>query len=127
MGMIWSYAGPIAGKQCVQINEPADPHTWQDNYLCFDQNYAIQWSYAGPIPNKKCTLVNEPSDSAGWDDNYICAPSYANYEFAWSHAGPIPNSCCVQMLEPSDPAANTWTDNFICLKKSAPICGMFVR
>jgi hypothetical protein len=30
----WSSSGPIQGKSCIQIIEPSDPHTWQDNYLC---------------------------------------------------------------------------------------------
>jgi serine protease len=31
----WSEAGPIANKTCLQWNEPADPHAWTDNYLCW--------------------------------------------------------------------------------------------
>jgi len=31
---VWSSAGPINGKQCIQWIEGSDPHTWNDNYLC---------------------------------------------------------------------------------------------
>ena len=30
----WSSGGPIGGMSCLQIVESADPHTWNDNYLC---------------------------------------------------------------------------------------------
>src|SRR5438034_2620159 len=32
----WSSSGPVAGKACTQILEPADPDTWNDNYFCAD-------------------------------------------------------------------------------------------
>jgi hypothetical protein len=35
LNLAWSSAGPIAGRQCTQIYEDADPHTWNDNYLCY--------------------------------------------------------------------------------------------
>jgi hypothetical protein len=35
----WSVAGPLEGKQCLRWWEPSDPHTWSDNYLCFDQRF----------------------------------------------------------------------------------------
>jgi len=33
-----SYAsnGPIPGQRCTALVEPADPHSWADNYLCYD-------------------------------------------------------------------------------------------
>ena len=33
-GLAWSFAGPIAGRSCIQIEEPSDPDTWWDHYLC---------------------------------------------------------------------------------------------
>jgi serine protease len=33
--LLWSSAGPISGKVCVQWFENEDPHTWNDNYLCY--------------------------------------------------------------------------------------------
>lgn len=39
IGLRWSNAGPIAGMQCLKINEPSEPteYTWEDNYLCLPQ------------------------------------------------------------------------------------------
>ncbi|MFP2931647.1 hypothetical protein ACLESO_41970 [Pyxidicoccus sp. 3LG] len=34
-GFSWSDSGPIAGRHCVKWSEGADPHTWNDNYLCY--------------------------------------------------------------------------------------------
>ncbi|MGH9915480.1 MAG: hypothetical protein ACRD63_09370 [Pyrinomonadaceae bacterium] len=34
-GYQWSFAGPIPGKQCLQISEPSDPNAWHDNYICW--------------------------------------------------------------------------------------------
>ena len=31
----WSFAGPLAGRTCVQWFETSDPDTWGDNYLCW--------------------------------------------------------------------------------------------
>ncbi|MFP2908285.1 S8 family peptidase, partial [Pyxidicoccus sp. 3LFB2] len=31
----WSSSGPLPGRQCLQVFEDADPHTWNDNYLCY--------------------------------------------------------------------------------------------
>lgn len=33
-GFAWSCSRPLPGLVCTQIVEPADPHTWGDNYLC---------------------------------------------------------------------------------------------
>ncbi len=33
-GFGWSCYRPIPGMECTQIVEPADSHTWGDNYLC---------------------------------------------------------------------------------------------
>jgi hypothetical protein len=32
----FSESGPIPGKACLQLYEPNDPHTWGDNYLCWN-------------------------------------------------------------------------------------------
>lgn len=41
----WSGMGAIEGMDCVQIYEPNDPHTWDDNYLCWTKGKitGIQW------------------------------------------------------------------------------------
>ncbi|XP_037029602.1 uncharacterized protein LOC119069615 [Bradysia coprophila] len=111
--MQWSSNGPIAGKHCVQIIEVADPHTWDDNYLCFKRDYGVRWSSNNPIPGMKCTKIIEAADPHTWDDNYLCVPTTSTFDFSWSSAGAIPNSCCIRMNESADP--HTWDDNYLCL------------
>ena len=74
-GMKWSMAGPISGKRCTRILEKSDPHTWDDNYLCVDNNSYLRflWSSAGPIKDHSCIQWAENSDRDGtWHDNYLC-------------------------------------------------------
>jgi hypothetical protein len=108
--IFWSSAGSIPGRHCIQVIEPADPHTWNDNYLCTDIDYGFKWSYAGTIPGMSCLSMNESADPHTWGDNYLCAP--LDYGYIWSTAGPVPNMTCVQIHETADP--DTWTDNYIC-------------
>jgi hypothetical protein len=108
--LYWSSAGPIAGKHCISVNEPSDPHTWNDNYLCTDRDYGFKWSYVGLNPGMYNIRINEPSDPHMWYDNYLGTPIYYGYE--WSYGGPIANKQCVQIAENSDP--HTWNDNYIC-------------
>jgi hypothetical protein len=109
--MHFSSAGPIAGYACTQILEPADPHTWNDNYLCSTGN-ALQWSYAGAITDMRCTKIYEGADPYGWDDNYLCVPETSSLFLQWSDAGPIAGKTCVNWNEVSDPHA--WFDNYLC-------------
>jgi hypothetical protein len=108
--LAWNSAGPIAGMTCTQINEPADPDTWNDNYLCSDQDLGLRWSYAGPISGMVCTHIHEGSDPHGWNDNYLCAPR--DLGLRYSSAGPIAGMTCTQLSEGSDP--DTWQDNYLC-------------
>ncbi len=109
---VWfSYAGPMSGKSCVRINEPADPHTWNDNYLCSDANLGLKWSYSGPLSGMTCVQINEPADPHAWQDNYLC--SAGNLGLRWSYAGQIPGMRCILVNEPSDPYG--WTDNYLCM------------
>ena len=113
----WSYAGPIAGKHCVQINEPStgndgSTHTWGDNFLCSNQNHGIRWSYAGPIAGMRCTQLHESASPHRWGDNYLCVPSSSQLRFAWSSAGPISGKQCIKVNEPADP--HKWDDNYLC-------------
>lgn len=108
----WSYAGKINGKHCVQINEPSDPHTWGDNYLCTEKNLGIRWSFAGQISGMRCTQIHETSDPHTWGDNYLCVPTTSELHFAWSSAGAIAGQNCIKINEPADP--HTWDDNFLC-------------
>ncbi|MCU0664630.1 MAG: hypothetical protein MUC50_20190, partial [Myxococcota bacterium] len=50
----WSHRKPIHGMHCVQINEPADPHTWDDNFLCAKKDFHLKWSHSGPIAGMHC-------------------------------------------------------------------------
>jgi hypothetical protein len=107
-----SSAGPIGGKFCIQINEPADPDTWNDNYLCMDRDVGLRWSYAGPIGGMTCISMNETAEppSHTWADNYLCSPR--DFGLVWSTAGAVPGLRCVQIAEPADP--DTWMDNYLC-------------
>lgn len=73
-GLRWSFAGPIAGMVCTNIDEPAAPaeHTWADNYLCAPRDYRLVWSSAGAHPGHACTRIFEPDDPFTWNDNYLC-------------------------------------------------------
>ncbi len=107
----WSFSGPDSTQPfCWAISEDADPHTWNDNFLCADKDLKLRWSPAGPIEGLYCTKVDEPSDPHTWSDNYLC--SELDLKLQWSYAGPIPGLKCLLVNEPSDPDA--WTDNFLC-------------
>lgn len=111
---VWSSAGAVANRVCTQITEPADPHTWGDNFFCADSNYGIAWSSNGPIANMRCTQIIESADPHSWNDNYMCIPNTSSIYFSWSSAGPINSQACIQWLEASDP--DTWKDNFLCYR-----------
>ena len=55
------------------INEPNDPHTWTDNYLCVDQSFPAEfyWSYSGQRSDLNSVSFNEPADPESWTDNYL--------------------------------------------------------
>lgn len=44
----WSSAGPITRMTCLAWYEPSDPHTWEDNFLCWRHTPALP--DAGPPP-----------------------------------------------------------------------------
>ena len=110
----WSSAGEIAGKVCVQWYEPADIQgTWDDNYLCSDQDWGIQFNEDGPISGMTCTQILETADPNTWDDNYLCVPNDSPLVFTWSSNGANCNGDgIIQILETADP--HTWDDNFLC-------------
>jgi len=72
--MRWSSAGAIAGMRCTKINEPSDPATWNDNYLCvpISSNLRFIWSYGGAIKDHSCIQWIEAADPHAWADNYLC-------------------------------------------------------
>lgn len=113
-GLMWSYAGPIAGMHCVQWREPSDPHKWDDNYLCTERDFGFQWSFRGPVLGRglKCIQVNEKSDPHDWHDNYFCWPRDLAVSFRFSSTGRVPGMRCIAIVEPSDP--HTWRDNYLC-------------
>lgn len=112
MNLLWSNSGPLPGKSCVHMHEPADPHAWADNYLCGDVDHGIRWSSAGQIAGMRCTLVDEPADPHTWNDNYLCVPPSSSLQLQWSYAGPVANKTCVHLHEEADP--HTWMDNYLC-------------
>ena len=118
-GLMWSYAGPLAGMHCVQWKEPSDPHKWDDNFLCTERDFGFQWSFRGPILGRglKCIQVREKSDPNDWHDNYFCWPRDLAVTFRFSASGRVPGMRCVAIVEPSDP--NTWRDNYLCHERKA--------
>lgn len=110
-GWYWSSAGAIPGKVCVQMTEPGDPHTWNDNYICSDSSHGLAWSYLGPIPGMRCTRIVESSDPDGWHDNYLCVPPTSSLNLGWGSSGPGYGRSCLKISEPSDP--HTWDDNYL--------------
>ena len=107
-----SRSGRKSGWDCIQILEPSDGHTWDDNYFCSRTPIGMRWSYAGPIGGMKCTQILEPSDPDTWNDNYLCLPKESPLDIEWSYAGPVSGKQCVQWLETADP--HTWQDNYLC-------------
>jgi hypothetical protein len=106
-----------ADQACVNLNEPADPDTWNDNFLCSATDYGFRWSYAGPIDGMDCTGVNEAAEplAAAWSDNYFCAPKQSPWIVSYSSAGPIDGKTCVHLNETLD-LANSWSDNYLCFE-----------
>ncbi|MDP2271417.1 MAG: M15 family metallopeptidase [Archangium sp.] len=119
----YSSAGPIAGKSCVHWNEPGDPHSWGDNYVCSTAVYEFSaggftFTQNGPRTGKTCVNVNEPSDPDTWSDNYFC--SATDLGMQWSYAGPIAGMDCTNVAESAESQAAAWADNFLCLPAGQP-------
>jgi hypothetical protein len=113
LDMQWSNAGRISGMHCNAWNEAADPHTWNDNFLCTPEDDGFQFSWAGMRSGMDCISINEPSDPHTWNDNYFCVPPDSVYEFSWHTAGPDADAQdCVQVHEAADPYS--WDNNFLC-------------
>jgi hypothetical protein len=111
----FSTSGTVADMNCTQINEPTDPHSWSDNYLCSERNLGIKWSSSGPISGMTCINVTEGADPASWGDNYLCTPE--NWGLSWSSTGIPAGKECVSFNEPSDPY--WWNDNYLCWDPNA--------
>lgn len=126
----WSCSGEIPGFECIHVEEPADPHTWDDNFLCVSPAATgIRWSYAGPIGNPndacnpwECIAISEPNDPDTWEDNYLCfascpcggpcLKSTLQGRVYWSSDGANYEENCIKWDEPADP--NGWDNNFLC-------------
>jgi len=103
--------------------EPADPYTWNDNYLCVPQSSSLRfkWSWQGSNGCSKCIQWLEGSDPHTWSDNYLCDdscklkdlpnPVFPN-DFKWSSAGVPVGYNCERIVEGSDP--HSWHDNYFC-------------
>ena len=113
----FSCNGPLEGQTCVSLNEPADPDTWTDNFICTAAPEGLVFSASGEVEGMECVALTEPSDSqsAAWDDNFVCLPPDAPFELAWSFAGALDGWSCVKFDEPSE--ERTWRDNFLCERK----------
>jgi hypothetical protein len=111
----FSCDGPNAGAHCVSVDEPGDPDTWVDNYLCSATDLGFVWSASGPVDGMRCVNVYEAAEDPPdvWADDYACLPSDSPYALAWSSAGPIAGASCVHWNEPAD-AGGTWNDNYLC-------------
>ena len=103
--------------RCVQISEPADKHTWHDNFFCSSgdkKDPGMKWSSAGQINGMKCIQIKEPADRDTWHDNFLCLPNDSPLKLRWSSAGRISGKACIKWSEPADP--HTWNDNYLCGK-----------
>jgi hypothetical protein len=102
----------------VNVNEPSDPDTWNDNFFCSPTDLGMRWSYAGPIEGMRCTNVAESAEplASMWADNYLCVPETSFVRFHWSSAGPIAGLACVRWFEHSEANA-TWLDNWMCVER----------
>ncbi|MGV3622932.1 MAG: M15 family metallopeptidase [Archangium sp.] len=113
-GFTFSCDGSQSGLACVNVDEPSDPNTWNDNFFCSARDFGMRWSYAGPIAGWDCANVHESSEAnpAIWADNFLCTPPQSPWTFSWSSAGPIAGKNCVHWNETADP--NSWHDNYLC-------------
>ena len=96
-------------KDCIQVNEPRDPHSWSNNYLCRRTKrirIGLQWSNKGPIKNMSCVQTKAPSMEGKytWDDNHFCWPTESIYKFTWMTEKPDRSTAhkCLKIYEPRD-------------------------
>lgn len=121
--LAWSSAGPLEGQSCVHWNEPDDPDTWDDNYLCVRPRTTFSaggfsFSASGPLEGKTCVSVDDRADTNTWNDNYFC--SDVDVGLRWSEQGSIDGMTCTNIHEESEHVAWAWADNFLCLPNGSP-------
>ncbi|WLE97291.1 MAG: hypothetical protein QTN59_00355 [Candidatus Electrothrix communis] len=112
---IWSPNGVVPGMTCTQWKEPADPHSWGDNFLCTTRSEDIRWSADGPIAGMRCTQIYESQDPH-FQNNYLCVPNESELNFVWSESGNMSDMYCVRTDEPKD--KHSWDDNYLCWSDS---------
>src|SRR5262245_21587155 len=115
---------PIPGMHCISVNEPSDPDTWVDNYLCSSANIGMRFFSAGRPSGMNCIQVNEPSEPAGhgWGDNWLCVPQGTTIDWVWKFDGQKSGYTCEKWSEPSD--HDSWHDNYLCYR--GPVTGPLV-
>ena len=113
----FSCDGPNEGLSCTNVDEPGDPTTWEDNFVCTSEDHGLRWSYRGPIEGMECVGVHESSSPSAdvWADNFLCSPPQAAIRMEWSSAGPISGRWCLHWNEPQA-QAQSWADNFLCVR-----------
>jgi hypothetical protein len=113
--LMWSMDGRLKrGAFCLSVNEPDDPDTWADNYLCSTEDFGFKWSSAGPIAGMRCLQITAPEEPAehGWDNNYLCVPESSPLELRWSTQGNLMEMPCLDFEELADP--HGWDNNSLC-------------
>ncbi len=78
LGMKWSASGPLAGMDCTNVAEGAEPlaDAWKDDYLCTPKGapWRFTWSSAGQLAGKTCVRWFDHAEaSPTWLDNWMCA------------------------------------------------------
>ncbi|NTX64675.1 hypothetical protein HUA74_28900 [Myxococcus sp. CA051A] len=116
----FSSAGPLQGPdwRCTRLLETEDPHTWDDNYLCYREvPLGFQFSSAGPIQGKACTAITETTDVAGtWNDNFLCAER--DVGLRWSETGAISGMRCTRIRMSGETG---WDDNYLCVPPTSAL------
>ena len=103
---------------CTSLRETADPHSWNNNYLCASEALGIRFKTAGKLEGMDCVNLNEEADREGtWFDNYLCLPKSSEFRFVWSSEGIIDGKECLSMHEEKEPYINSWWDNFLCVEE----------
>ena len=119
-GFTFSCDGVEPDQTCVSVNEPDDPDSWSDNYLCAATDVGLVFSTPGPVDGMRCANLHESADAHAdsWDDNYFC--SAADIGMLWSHVGALVGMNCTAVTASDDTETDTWTDNYLCLPTDAP-------
>ncbi|KAK3734984.1 hypothetical protein QZH41_004397 [Actinostola sp. cb2023] len=116
-------------KDCIRVNEPEDPYSWDNNYLCRRTGRTIiglEWSNKGPIDGMSCIKAEAPSMEGkfSWDDNYFCWPKDSVYKFTWWTKTPDRSMRhqCIRIYEPRD---RFWSkmNYYLCGKKDESAVG----